>query len=147
MLGRILGFDASNNEGAISGDNGQRYKFSKSGWKDSSQPEKELKVDFAVNEEDEAVEIYVVRDEALENTNTILGIVALAITFFFGFIGTLVSRLALAKQSLGEALIPTLIHFVITLFIFIPFIGWLVYFAGTIYYMYQNYLLTTTSKK
>ena len=146
MIGRVLGFDRSDNTGTISGENGERYKFSKSEWKDSIQVEKEQKVDFIVNESGEAIEIYTVKDQTLENTNIILGVVALGITFFFGFIGTLISRLALAKQSFSEALIPTLIHLVITLFIFIPVIGWLVYFGGTIYYMYQNYILTTGSK-
>lgn len=70
-----------------------------------------------------------------------MGVVAIAITFFFGFIGTLVSRLVISKQSAGAALVPTLIHFVITLTLLIPVLGLLIYFGGTIYYMVVNYKL------
>lgn len=146
MTGTILGYDNSNNTGTISGENGQRYPFKKENWKESIDPKKELKVDFAVSEDNEAIDIYSIRDKAAENTNTLMGLVAVAITFFFGFIGTLISRIALGKQSFGEALVPTVIHFVITLLLFIPFVGWIIYLIGTGYYMYQNYLLTVQEK-
>lgn len=97
MTGKILGFDATTNIGSISGDNGQRYAFSKEDWKEISLPAKDQKVDFAVNEEDKAIEIYTIRDNSLENTNTLFGLIAIGITFFFGFIGTFISRIVLAK--------------------------------------------------
>ncbi|MCT7499177.1 hypothetical protein N5S76_05220 [Aliarcobacter cryaerophilus] len=143
MTGKILGFDATTNIGSISGDNGQRYAFSKEDWKEISLPAKDQKVDFAVNEEDKAIEIYTIRDNSLENTNTLFGLIAIGITFFFGFIGTFISRIVLAKQSSGQALIPTLIHFAITLLLFIPILGAIIYIIGTAYFMYKNYLLTT----
>lgn len=147
MTGRILGFDNSSNTGTISGDNGNRYNFAKDSFKENVELKKDLKVDFNVNDENQAVDIYTVRDHAQENANTAFGLVSLALTFFLGFIGTLISRVALAKQSFGAAIIPTVIHFVITLLIFIPIIGWLVYVIGTGYYMYKNYILTTTGRE
>lgn len=147
MTGRILGFDNNSNTGTISGDNGNRYNFEKNSFKENTELKKDLKVDFNVNDENQAVDIYTLRDHAQENANTAFGLVALALTFFLGFIGTLISRVALAKQSFGAAIIPTIIHFVITLLIFIPIIGWLVYVIGTGYYMYKNYILTTTGRE
>ncbi len=147
MTGRILGFDNSSNTGTISGDDGNRYDFNKESFKEDVELKKDLKVDFNIDDENKAVDIYTVRDHAQENANTAFGLVAIALTFFFGFIGTLISRVALAKQSFGTAIIPTLIHFVITLLIFIPILGWFVYIIGTGYYMYKNYILTTTGKE
>ncbi len=143
MTGKILGFDATTNIGSISGDNGQRYSFSKEDWKEVSLPVKDQTIDFTVNNEDKAIEIYTIRDHNVENTNTLFGLIAIGITFFFGFIGTLVSRTVLAKQSFGKALIPTLIHFVIMLLLFIPILGLIIYIIGTAYFMYKNYLLAT----
>lgn len=147
MIGRILGFDNNSNTGTISGDNGNRYDFNKESFKEDVELKKDLKVDFNINDENKAVDIYTVRDHSQENANTAFGLVAIALTFFFGFIGTLISRIALAKQSFGAAIIPTLIHFVITLLIFIPILGWFAYIIGTGYYMYKNYILTTTGKE
>lgn len=146
MTGIILGFDNSNNTGTISAENGQRYSFKKDNWKEYTEPKKDIKVDFAVSENNEAIDIYSIRDKVAENTNTLMGLVAVAITFLLGFIGTLIARIALGKQSFSEALVPTAIHFVITLFIFVPFVGWIIYLIGTGYYMYKNYLLTVQEK-
>ena len=142
MTGRILGYDNSSNEGTISADNGSRYKFSKEEWRDNSAPQKEMKVDFEIDDNN-AKDIYVVKDQAVESNTMVLGLAAVAITFFFGFIGTLVSRLFLAKQSFGESLVPTAIHFVLTLLVLIPILGWFIYMVGTVYYMYKNYMLIT----
>lgn len=141
MTGKILGFDVETNTGTISGDDGKRYTFAKEGWKENHAPSRDTKVDFHVDEEGKPVDIYQVKDAAADNTKTIMGVISLAITFFFGFIGTLVSRLVISKQPAGAALVPTAIHFVITLSLLIPLLGLLIYFGGTIYYMIQNYKL------
>ncbi len=143
MTGRILGFDTTSNTGSIAGDNGNRYNFSKVSFKENIELKKDMKVDFSVNDENQAVDIYTLRDHNQENTSTMFGLIAIVITFFLGFIGTLISRIALAKQSFAEALIPTAVHFVLTLLVFIPVVGWLAYIIGTAYFMYKNYLLAT----
>jgi len=142
MTGRILGYNSSDGTGVISVDNGTRYKFTKTDWKETSQPKKELLVDF-MEDEDSAKDIYIVADTLVENTNTILGLIAIAITFFFGFIGTFISRLFIAKEPLGNTIFPTIIHFIITICAVIPLVGWIIYFLGTCYYMYKNYMLIT----
>ena len=144
MTGKILGYDTTSNTGTISGDNGERYKFSKAEWKESIAPQKETKVDFDIAEDGEAKDIYQVKDSAAENNDMLMGLVAIGITFFFGFIGTFISRLVLAKQPIGKTIVPTLIHFVITMLGLIPVLGWIVYLIGTGYYMYKNYILVTT---
>jgi len=144
MTGKILGYDTPNNTGTISSDDGKRYKFSKDDWKENVAPQKEAKVDFDIAEDGTAKEIYQINDKMAENNDALTGLLAIGITFFFGFIGTFVSRLVLAKQPVGKTIVPTLIHFVITLLGLIPVLGWIIYLIGTGYYMYKNYILVTT---
>lgn len=143
MTGRVLGYDSTDSTGVISVDNGTRYKFTKENWKETTVPKKELLVDFVASTNNTAEEIYLVADTLVENTNTLLGLIAIAITFFFGFIGTFISRLFIAKEPLGNTIFPTIMHFIITICVAIPLIGWIIYFLGTCYYMYKNYLLVT----
>ena len=146
MLGRILGFDTAANTGTITGNDGLRYNFEKASFKENIEIKKDLKVDFNVAENGQAIEIYSVKDSAQENASVLFGLLAVGLTFFLGFIGTFISRLVLAKQPIGEVIVPTLIHFVITLLIFIPILGWLIYIAGTGYYMYKNYVFVTATQ-
>ena len=141
MTGKILGFNTTDNTGTLSGDDGKRYKFSKGAWKENNAPQKDVKVDFDINEDGTAGDIYQIKDDIAMNNNTMMGLLAIGITFFFGFIGTFVSRLVLSHQPIGKTVVPTLIHFVITLLGFIPILGWIIYLVGTGYYMYKNYLL------
>jgi len=143
MTGRILGYDSTDNTGVISVDNGTRYKFTKEDWKETTPPRKELHVDFEATEDNTAKDIYIVADILAENTNTLLGLIAVGITFFFGFIGTFISRLFIAKEPLENTIFPTIVHFIITISVAIPLIGWIIYFIGTCYYMYKNYMLIT----
>lgn len=145
MIGKILGFDGKT--GTISGDNGSRYTFSREDFKESSHPQKDMKVDFEINDENNAKDIYTIKDQIAENTSTLLGLIAVGITFFFGFIGTFVSRVFLAKKSIGSVLVPTAIHLLITFLVLIPVIGWFIYLVGTFYYMYKNYQLTISASK
>jgi len=144
MTGKILGFDTQDNTGTISSDDGKRYKFQKTDWKEKGIPLKELKVDFDISDDGTAKEIYQISDKMAENNETMMGLLAIGITFFFGFIGTFVSRVVLAKQPAGKVVVPTLIHFIITVLGFVPILGWILYLIGTGYYMYKNYLLVTT---
>lgn len=144
MTGKILGYDTTSNTGTVSGDDGKRYKFSKDDWKESTAAQKETKVDFDIAEDGTAKEIYQINDKMAENNDALMGLLAIGITFFFGFIGTFVSRLVLAKQPVGKTIVPTLIHFVITMLGLIPVLGWIIYLIGTGYYMYKNYILVTT---
>ena len=143
MTGKILGYDTSSKTGVILTDDSTRYKFTNEDWKENSTPQKDLTVDFEAGEENTAKDIYIIKDQLVENTNTLLGLIAVGITFFFGFIGTFISRLFIAKEPFGNVILPTLLHFIITALVIIPMIGWLIYFIGTCYYMYKNYMLVT----
>lgn len=140
MKGKILGYDNSSNEGAIKGTDGNRYTFQLTEWKGGDTPKAEILVDFVSNE-DCALKIYPIKDTDAEKSKFVFGIISLLITFFLGFIGTLISRLALADQPFSKVIVPVSFHAVITLFFFIPFIGWGFYFVGTIYFMVKNYQL------
>jgi hypothetical protein len=139
MKGKILGYDSNSCEGAIIGEDKNRYTFELSEWKGSGTPKAETPVDFITND-GYAQKLYPVSNES-DNSKTILGLIALLITFFLGFIGTLIARLALAKQPFSEVIVPVAIHAGITLCLFIPFIGWFIYILTNIYFMVRNYQL------
>jgi hypothetical protein len=145
MKGRVLGFDAKNGEGAITGADGNRYSFQLAEWKGEGVPKAEVTVDF-VPREGVALQIYPIRDLEAENSRLILGIISLLITLFLGFIGTLISRLGISKIPFPEIIVPVLIHLVITLLVFVPLIGWVLYAIGTIYFMVKNYQLVETAR-
>jgi len=138
MKGRILGYDGRNSEGAIQGADGNRYSFQLAEWKVEDVPKPEMAVDF-IPEGGVALKIYPIRDSEAEQNKLVLSIISLLITFFLGFIGTLVSRLAMAKQPLSKVILPVAIHAIITLFFFFPVFGWVIYVVGTIYFMVKNY--------
>jgi hypothetical protein len=145
MTGKILGYDVSTEAGTISGEDGKRYKFTKENWKENNLPIKEAKVDFDVSQEGNAVDIYQVRDTVAENNDMMMVLIAIAITFFFGFIGTFVSLVVLAKQPVGKAIMPTVLHFLATLLALIPIVGWFIYILVTLYYMFKNYKAVVNS--
>ena len=140
MKGYILNFDTYSKIGTISGVDGVRYTFEESQWKDNNSPVKDQEVDFVASENN-ATEIYVIKNSSSENTSILLGLVAIGITFFFGFIGTFISRLVISKKTFGASILPPLLHMLSIVIIFIPFIGWIAYFMITMYFMYKNYKL------
>ncbi len=142
MIGKVLGFDLYNNIGTISGEDENRYKFTKESWRENTAPKKGMSVDFQCNENNHANDIYIIKNQLLENTSLLLALVALTITFLFGFIGTFISRL-IAKEPLLDILIPTFIHFIITVLLIIPILGWILYFFTTGYYMYKNFIIVS----
>ena len=61
MKGQVLGYSLDTGTGAISGEDGSRYTFTREEWKDDGLPGKGAKVDFEVleiNETRYAIEIY-----------------------------------------------------------------------------------------
>ncbi len=146
MQGRILGYDSKNGEGAIQGADGNRYSFQPAEWKGGDTPRPEMAVDF-IPEGAVALKIYPIRDSEAEQNKLVLGIISLLITFFLGFIGTLVSRLAIAKQPFSRVIVPVAVHGVITLIFFMPVFGWVIYVAGTIYFMVKNYQIINSGSR
>jgi TM2 domain-containing membrane protein YozV len=57
MKGKVLNFDASTKAGVISGDDGARYAFVSSDWKQQTEPHAGARVDF-VNADGKASEVY-----------------------------------------------------------------------------------------
>ena len=58
MKGTLLDFNIQLNEGAISGEDGKRYSFFGSEWKEQVPPTRGQRVDFVVNELNQATAIY-----------------------------------------------------------------------------------------
>ena len=59
MKGTLADFNFQINEGVIQGDDGKRYSFFGSEWKDQTSPARGQYVDFSVNDLNQAVSIYV----------------------------------------------------------------------------------------
>ena len=60
MKGQILDFSLQKNGGVISGDDGNRYAFHSSEWREQTMPARGMAVDFDVNENKHAVAVYAV---------------------------------------------------------------------------------------
>lgn len=71
MKGQILDFSIQANSGIISGENGIRYTFSGSGWKEQSAPNKGMIVDFDIDENDNAIGIYKAITNKVNSTQSI----------------------------------------------------------------------------
>ena len=150
MEGKILGYNIVDDKGVIKGDDDKRYYFSEKDFMNKSDLKVGAKVDF-IAKKTKATEIFAIKGEFAipslglgENTNIVLGLASLGLTFFLGFIGTFLSRVVISKHEMGEAMPSTLIHLGAAIVAFIiPFIGKIIYFGVTAYYMYQNYILVS----
>lgn len=142
MEGQVLGYQASSDEGTIKGEDGNRYTFKRADWKADLFPTAGQGVDFNV-EGSAARDIFlsIATVAANEQSNKINAIVALLLTLFFGVIGTLVSRLALAKQDFGQVWLPALLQLLSYILVIIPVIGWMVVAGINIYFAIINYRL------
>lgn len=58
MKGVVLDFSIQQNQGVISGDDGKRYPFFGSNWKLDRSPSQGTRVDFEVNSDGQAIDIY-----------------------------------------------------------------------------------------
>lgn len=93
MQGQILDYSVQNNSGIITTQEGQRYQFEGSEWKDASVPSRGMEVDFDVDAHNQAIGVY----KALRSSSTVkLGssgskeksrVVAGLLAFFLGFCG------------------------------------------------------------
>ncbi len=142
MKGQVLDFDLQKGEGAITGEDGNRYIFTNSDWNEKNiQPKKGLKVDFET-EENKAKNIYVDTHTAITNEKS--KIVAGLLALFLGVLG-------IHKFYLGcnkEGIIMLLIWF-FGLFLFgipsiiigiIAFIEALIYFFKSDEDFYNTYV-------
>lgn len=71
-----------------------------------------------------------------------IGIVAGLLTFFLGFVGTFVVRVAIVKDPLQNTLIPTFIHFLLNAAAIIPVIGIVIVLIGNLYFVWVNFKMS-----
>jgi hypothetical protein len=140
MEGRVLEFDEKTGQGLIKGKDENRYNFTTQDWPVSTNPTFNTLVDFEIDE-NSARHIVILRDKDAEDTAMLLGVLSLVITLFLAFFGTMISRLAISKQPASKAFPAIAMHFVVTLVGLIPAIGWILYFAGTAFFMIRNFQL------
>ena len=146
MEGKILGIDSNNNVYTIKNNEGTRYNFSKDDWKSEDEPSIGQKVDFAIEEGNKAIDVFLVAvEEEISKDGSGKAIVALLITIFLGFIGTAITRFGIMEEKKKDefgTVIPTLVHFICDILIIIPVIGWIIALCANIYFAIQNYKAT-----
>ena len=165
MLGQILDFSIQTNSGIIRGDDGNRYQFAGSEWKDTVNPNRGMQVDFEVEGSD-ALGIYRAPGSAGGGTDlsSLLGseknrIVAGVLALVLGWVGAHKWYLGLYKpaklQTIGgaSAFILTLIipaalsfsYFTIILAGIFGVIGWLCWTALGIIGLVEGIMYLTKS--
>jgi TM2 domain-containing membrane protein YozV len=95
MKGKVLNFNASTNTGVISGDDGARYAFSTSDWKQQTDPRTGAKVDF-VNSEGKASEVYT---DGMTSVGASKKVATALFAFFLGAFGGHKFYLGYKKQG------------------------------------------------
>lgn len=96
MKGKVLTYDPQNGTGIISSDDGNRYPFSLTDWKDTTEARVGVGVDFIVSE-NQATEIYKVASHTEINNSK--KIVAGLLAFSFGAFGIHKFYLGYNKQG------------------------------------------------
>ncbi|SMP86939.1 hypothetical protein SAMN06313486_10441 [Epsilonproteobacteria bacterium SCGC AD-308-P11] len=71
----------------------------------------------------------------------IIKIIAGLVTFFLGFIGTFIVRIAIVKHPFGQTLKPTFIHFLLNAAVVIPVAGVVIALIGNLYFAWVNFQL------
>lgn len=119
MKGRILNYTAQTQSGVITGNDGKRYTFAASEWKDTVPPTRGMSVDFEI-QEGEARAIY----RALECCSRILNeknkIMAGVLAILFGWLGAHKFYLGYIGPGLVFLLTNTVGLVLTSLFLFIP---------------------------
>ena len=85
MRGKVIHYDWSASTGMISGDDGNRYYFSKDKWKSGNEPVNGLMVDFVVQGVDQATEVIAITHFANDDAGDWL--VTLLLCIFLGYFG------------------------------------------------------------
>lgn len=97
MQGKVLTYDPQNGTGIISSDDGNRYPFSASDWKDDTQVRAGIGVDFVASN-NQATEIY--KSATHTEINSSKKLVAGLLAFFVGAFGIHKFYLGYNKQGI-----------------------------------------------
>ena len=132
MKGKILDFSIQSNSGAISGEDGERYNFDGTDWKENSSPARGMAVDFSV-EGNQAKEVYLAVPDATASgkNKTTAGLLAL----FLGGWGVHKFYLGYTVPGIIFLLTNTFGFLVTWMFLWIPniLVGIIVFIEGIIY--------------
>ena len=129
MRGRLLAFDFRTGTGEISGEDGERYRFSDSEWKTPGRPRLGQGVDFRA-EGDRALAIYgFAQTEVLSGDKS--KIVAALLAFFFGALG--IHKFYLGKNGAGIIMLCCTLFGIILLFLPTLIVGIIAFIEFFIY--------------
>ncbi len=151
MKGKVLDYSVQSNEGAISSEDGQRYKFSGDKWKDSRAPSRGMEVDFALVD-GQATDVYIAVGSS---SSPSLGgekkdkVVAGLLAIFLGGLGIHKFYLGFTVPGIIFLLINTVGFAITWVMLFIPniLVGIFVLIEGIIYLtktdeeFYQTYVV------
>lgn len=129
MRGTILGYDITTGEGDITGDDQQRYRFSRSDWRGDLRPAAGQQVDFQV-EGGSAVSVYKVAGSAVPSGDK-NKIVAALLAFFLGGLG--IHKFYLGKNTAGIIMLCSTLFGIILLFIPTIIVGMIAFIEFIIY--------------
>ncbi len=138
LLGKILGLSKNNERGTVLGEDENRYTFTIDDITNNAIPEKNMCIKFVPNNS-KATLISTCEACFKEKSNLLFGITTIFLTLIFGCIGTFVSRYLFAKLPLKKVLLPTILHFLISSVIFIPFLGFIFYILILLFFTVKNY--------
>ena len=132
MKGHILDFNVQASTGAISGEDGNRYDFPASSWKEAQIPRRGQKVDFKI-QDGRASEIYIAVGSASGGSGTASGknrMTAALLAFFLGAFG--IHKFYLGYKNPG---IITLLCGAVGILFFLPWFAALIlgFVEGVIY--------------
>ena len=101
MKGRLLDYAIQTNSGIISGDDGNRYRFTGDAWKESSLPQRGMYLDFEVSDTN-AIDIYRVAGLSGSTSSVLPGVTERRKErIVAGILGILLGGLGIHKFYLG----------------------------------------------
>ena len=124
MKGTILNYTFKTDTGEISGDDNNRYTFSKSDWNEDSAPQKDMKVDFDTKG-NKATSIYVIKNEISQNNQDKKNypkspIAAVLLALFLGGFGSHKFYLGYTGPAILYLLTFTVGWFILWILLYIP---------------------------
>ncbi len=139
MLGKILGLNINGESGTILGEDENRYFFSREDIRVHQTLKKNMCIEFIPLENHRGTDIVSSESCFFDKDNLKFGISTIFITLIFGCIGTFISRYLFAKEPMKKVWMPTLLHFCISIILFVPIFGVVFYTIAVIFFTVKNY--------
>jgi TM2 domain-containing membrane protein YozV len=130
LTGQVLGFNPQEKKGIIKGEDGHRYEFDLSEWKEGELPKKGDRVDFELDETGKVKNIYYALDINNELQSKRSRLIATLLAIFLGWLGAHKFYLGCNKAGIIMALVSVLGFVVVIPTLLMILISWI---EGIIY--------------